>query len=178
MSAAVPNVHGVRIASMPQRYAVGLAVAAFAAFAALLWMYPAPVGTPVKSAEADQLVLTWVDGGDQLQIDGAGYRFKAMVEIRLGSDPIVSARADELGRVRLSVPRRLIAAGQPGASIIVAGRSKFGTSRALYSAVPPRAAGRGPIDVLPWAVGAVVLARLGVGVFRRRRRAATADRRL
>jgi len=110
-----------------------------------------------------------VGGGDQLEVAGDGYRPNGIVDVRLGSEPIQQARAGKTGQVRVSVPRRLIAAGQPGASVIVVGRSKLGTSRALVGAVPPAAAGFGPVDALPWVVAAVVLAGIGWGLLRRRR---------
>jgi hypothetical protein len=155
---------------LPGRKAVSFVVAASAVLAALLLTRPEPVGVPGKTAGTDRLVLTWIDGGDRLQVDGVGYRPKAIVEIRLGNDPIQPARADDMGRVRVQVPRRIIVAGQPGASITVIGRSKFGLARALISAVPPRATGRGPIDALPWAVAFVVLAGIGLSALHRRRR--------
>lgn len=168
--AAAPTVPGMRTLSKPRRYAACLLVGAIAIFAGLLLTRPEPVSTRAKNAGADQLILTWVDGGDELQIDGAGYRAKAIADIRLGSNPIEQVRADERGRVRVRVPHRLITAGQPGLSVIVIGRSKFGTSRTLISAVPPQAPASGPFDWLSWTVAAVVLACSGFTVLRRRRR--------
>jgi len=160
----------MRIPSPPRRHVVSVVVGACALFAALLLTHPAPVVAPVKNGTPPVLVLTWVDDGNQLQVGGDGYRPNGLVNIRLGSEPIQQARAGKTGKVLVQVPQRLIAAGQPGASVIVAGRSRLGTSRTLISAVPPQAAGRSAIDALPWVVGALVLARLGLGVLRRRRR--------
>ncbi|MEV6601500.1 hypothetical protein AB0M36_32305 [Actinoplanes sp. NPDC051346] len=117
----------------------------------------------------DKLVLTWVEDGTQLQVEGEAYRPKAVVNLRLGSDPIQQARADENGRVRVTVPQSLITAGQSGASIIVAGRSVSGASRVLISAVPPRAAVRGPVDVLPWSIAGLAVLGLALGALHRRR---------
>jgi hypothetical protein len=163
------------IPSAYRRQAVGVAAVVLSALVAgPLLPHPAPAGTPAKSAVADSLRLIWVEGGDQLQIEGAGYRPKAIADIRLGSDPIQQVRADPMGLVRVRVPRRLVIAGQPGASVIVIGRSKFGMSRALISAVPPRAAGRGPVDALPWAVAVLLLAGIALWVSRRSRRGSAA----
>jgi hypothetical protein len=135
---------------------------------ALLLAPAAPAGAATK-AGADKLVLSWVEGGKQLQVSGFAYRPKAVVDVRLGSAPIQQARSDENGQVRVSVPQALVAAGQSGASIIVTGRSVSGASRVLISAVPPRAAGRGPIDFLPWSLVALAVAGLVFGAVYRRR---------
>jgi hypothetical protein len=158
----------MRIPAVAWRYTVAVLVSACALAAAFLLLRPAAAVAPAKPPP--RLALAWVDGGDQLQVSGDGYRANAPVDIRLGSDPIQQARADRLGRVSVTVPYRLIAGGQPGASVVVAGRSKIGTSRALISAVPPRAAVLGPADVLPWLVGAGVLAYVAIAVLRRRLR--------
>jgi hypothetical protein len=139
--------------------ALGIGAAALVAGAA-----PASAATGM-----DKLVLTWVEDGTQLQVRGEAFRPKAVVQVRLGSRPLQEARADENGRVRLTVPDELVAAGQSGASIIVSGRSVSGASRVLISAVPPRAAVRGPADVLPWSFAALLVAGLAAGALRRRR---------
>jgi hypothetical protein len=143
--------------------ALGLCVAA-------LLVHPASARAATAQAGLDKLVLTWIDGGEQLQVDGFAYRPKAIVEIRLGSEPIQQVRADATGQVEVAVPQALIAAGQSGASIIVTGRAASGASRVLISAVPPRAAARGPVDALPWSVAVVAIAGIGLGMLRRRRR--------
>ncbi len=66
------------------------------------------------------------------------------------------------------MPEGLVATGASGASIVLAGRSASGTARVLISAIPPRAAVRGPVDLLPWALGAVAALALGLGVWLRR----------
>jgi len=139
--------------------------------AALLLGSPAPASA--TAATPDKLVMTWIEGGTQLRVDGFAYRPRGLVDIRLGGSPLQQARSDDNGRVRVTVPQELIAAGQSGASIVVAGRSAAGTSRVMISAVPPRAAARGPVDVLPWSICAVAVAGLALGaLYRRRSRAA------
>lgn len=123
---------------------------------------------PAAAAQAgptasDRLVLTWAPDGKQLQVDGFGYRPKGSVDIGLGSDPIQQAHADATGRVRVAVPEQFVAVGQSGISIIVTGRSVTGTSRVLVSAVPPRAAARGPVDALPWSIGAALAGIVAIG---------------
>jgi len=121
----------------------------------------AEVKTGAKAS--DRLTLTWAPDGRQLQVDGFGYRPKGLVDIGLGSNPIQQAQADDTGRVRVSVPERYVAAGQSGTSIIVTGRSTSGASRVLISAVPPRAAVKGPVDLLPWSIGAGLLGIIAIG---------------
>jgi len=155
---------------MPLRRLVSLVAMVLGLGVAALLAHPAPAGAASAQAGMDTLVLTWIDGGERLQVDGFAYRPKAIVAIRLGSEPIQQARADATGRVEVAVPQALIAAGQSGASIIVMGRAASGASRVLISAVPPRAAARGPVDALPWSVAVVAIAGIGLGVLRRRRR--------
>ncbi|MEU4221290.1 hypothetical protein, partial [Actinoplanes sp. NPDC026623] len=133
---------------------------------ALLLTQAAPAAAATRPG-TDKLVLSWVEGGKQLQVSGFAYRPKAVVDIRLGSEPIQQARSDANGQVRVSVPQTLVAAGQSGASIIVTGRSVSGASRVLISAVPPQATGRGPIDFLPWALAALAVAVLASGAVHR-----------
>ncbi|MFC3382570.1 hypothetical protein [Couchioplanes azureus] len=130
---------------------------------------PATAAGAAGTSGMDKLVLTWIEDGRKLQVEGIAYRPKAMVEVRLGDSPLQQARSDENGRVRLTVPEELIAAGQSGASIIVAGRSVSGAARVLISAVPPRAAVRGPADVLPWSIAGIALVGLALGALHRRR---------
>ena len=158
----------MRTFSSPTRLVVALVVMALGLWGALLLTRPAPAGAAVK-AGADKLVLTWVAGGTQLQVDGYAYRPKAVVDVRLGDSPLQQARSDANGRVQLTVPQELVAAGQSGASIVVAGRSVSGAARVLISAVPPRAAVRGPVDVLPWSIAGLVLAGVALGALHRLR---------
>ncbi|WP_106125362.1 hypothetical protein [Pseudosporangium ferrugineum] len=134
-----------------------------------LLLSPASPAAAAAGTGTDKLALTWIEDGQQLRVDGYAYRPRAMVTVRLGSEPIQQARSDENGRVRVTVPQSLIAAGQSGASIVVAGRSASGSSRVLISAVPPRAAVRGPVDVLPWSIGGVAILGLALGALHRRR---------
>ena len=155
---------------MPRRAVIGAVVLALAVFAAVLLTRPRPVAETARSTSIDQIRLIWVNGGDQLHVEAYGYRPKAIADIRLGGNPVQQARADETGKVLVNIPRRLVTAGQPGMSIIVVGRSKYGMSRVLVSAVQPPAAGPGPIDALPWAVPAVMLAGIGLRMLRQRAR--------
>lgn len=172
---AVPNMDNVRISAAPRRFVVSLVIGALAILAVLVLTQPAPVGTQARPAGNDQLALTWVDGDGHLQVDGAGYRAKATADVRLGSDSIQQVRADDRGRIRVRVPRALVAAGRPGLSIVVDGRSKFGTSRTLVSAVPPQAAGSSLADWLPWIVAAAMISCAGLTLLRRRRHRAAAS---
>jgi hypothetical protein len=143
------------------------------ALATLLGLCAALLATPSPASAGatvpDKLVITWIDNGTQLRVDGFAYRARAIVEVRLGGTPLRQTRSDDNGRVRVFVPRELVAAGQSGASIVVAGRSAAGTSRVMISAVPPRATARGPVDVLPWSVGGLAVAGLALGALYRRR---------
>jgi hypothetical protein len=156
----------MRTFSTPTRLAVALVVMALGLWGALFVTRPAAAGAATKTG-ADKLALTWIDGGRQLQVDGYAYRPKAVVDVRLGDNPLQQARSDESGRVQVTVPQELVAAGQSGASIIVTGRSVSGASRVLISAVPPRAAARGPVDALPWSIAALAIAGIALGALHR-----------
>ncbi|GAB1640550.1 hypothetical protein [Krasilnikovia sp. MM14-A1259] len=158
----------MRIVTVSARTALSLVLVAFGVVAALL-AHTAPAAAASPSGP-NSLVLSWVNDGDELHVEGYAYRAKSVVDIRLGDQPIQQARADETGRVEVSVPQSLIAAGQSGASIIVIGRSVSGASRVLISAVPPRAAVRGPVDLLPWSLAALAVAGVGFAALRRRGR--------
>ncbi|AEV85690.1 hypothetical protein ACWT_4668 [Actinoplanes sp. SE50] len=121
------------------------------------------------SSSTDKLVLTWAEGGNQLRVTGFGYRARDLVEVRLGSSPIQQTRGDENGRIEVDVPQSLVGTGASGTSIVLAGRSASGAARVLVSAVPPQATGRGPVEVLPWALGALAAVTLGLGARLRRR---------
>ncbi|MEU7907595.1 hypothetical protein [Actinoplanes sp. NPDC049118] len=158
----------MRNSATPGRNALVILLTMLGLCGALLLAPAAPAGAATK-AGTDKLVLSWVEGGKQLQVSGSAYRPRAVVDVRLGSAPIQQARSDENGQVRVSVPQALIAAGQSGASIIVAGRSVSGASRVLISAVPPRATGLGPVDFLPWSLAAIAVGGILLGALHRRR---------
>ncbi|SDT46732.1 hypothetical protein [Actinoplanes derwentensis] len=162
------------IATVTRRFAAVLLLALGLSCALLLPATPAGA-----VAGSDRLVLNWEADGARLNVVGAGYRARDLVEVRLGSSPIQQARGDENGRIEVTVPETLLAAGTSGSSIVISGRSVSGTSRILISAVPPKAAAHGPSDVLPWTVGAGTLVILLAGFWLRRRAgspAATAPR--
>jgi hypothetical protein len=150
--------------TQPARLVLALTAVVFGLFGLL-----ATPTAAVAATTADRLQLTWEGGGTELRVDGYGYRPKELVEVRLGSSTIQQTRSDETGAVQIRVPDTLITAGQSGVSIVLAGRSVSGTSRMLVSAVPPRAAARGPVDVLPWAIACAVIAVAGLVVLGRRR---------
>lgn len=160
----------MRNLSTSPRGVLALLAIAFAVCGTLL----ATAGSASAATAADKLTLTWVAGGEQLRVDGFAYQPKAVVNVRIGSGPVQQARSDANGRVQVTVPRALTAAGQSGASIVVAGRSASGTSRVLISAVPPRAAVHGPADVLPPSIGALLLASVVLGALHRLRSRRTA----
>lgn len=127
----------------------------------------------------DRLVLNWEADGGRLRVVGAGYRARDIVEVRVGNSPAEQTRGDENGRIEITVPETLLAAGQSGSSIVLSGRSASGRARILISAVPPKPSAHGPADVLPWAVGAGAVVILLGGLWLRRRDttpAATAPR--
>jgi len=148
--------------AMPIRFLLALVVAVMGILA------PA-VAAQASPATTDRLVLSWAPDGKQLRVDGYGYRPQDTVDVGLGSDPIQRAQADGTGRVRVTVPEQFVGAGQSGTSIIVTGRSGTGAARVLISAIPPRAAVRGPVDVLPWSIGAALAGIVVIGAVVRRR---------
>lgn len=141
-------------------------VAAVLAVCGALLTTQAPAAAGATTG-ADRLTLTWVEDGRQLRVEGSAYQPKAVVDVRFGSDPARQARSDAHGRIQVTVPREHTTAGQSGASIVVAGRSVSGASRVLISAVPPRAAVRGPADVLPLSIAALMLAGVALGALHR-----------
>ncbi|HWS31440.1 MAG TPA: hypothetical protein VN408_01715 [Actinoplanes sp.] len=133
-----------------------------------------PAGPAGAAVGGDRLVLNWEGNGDRLRVVGAGYRARDIIEVRVGNSPIEQTRGDENGRIEITVPETLLAAGQSGSSIVLSGRSVSGTSRVLISAVPPKSAAHGPADFLPWAVGAGAIVTLLGGLWLRRRDTVTA----
>jgi hypothetical protein len=129
-------------------------------------------GSPAAAAVAtsDQLMLNWVDDGRHLEVSGFGYRPNDSVNVQLGDSTIERTRSDGTGQVKISVPHTLVEKGRSGVSIVVIGRSVSGSSRMLVSAVPPRAAVNGPVDVLPWSIGVVAVGAMLLGALARLRR--------
>lgn len=156
--------------AQPARLALAVLAIVFGSFGVLL-----VPGQAVAATTADRLQLTWEGDGTELRVDGYGYRPKGIVEVRLGSSTVQQARSDETGAVQVRVPDTLLTAGESGVSIVLAGRSVSGASRLLVSAVPPRSAARGPVEVLPWAIAAVVVALAGLAVRGHRRSHRCAD---
>lgn len=127
-------------------------------------------GKPAHPAGNPDLAVAWSPDNRSLRITAYGYRARSPAEVRVGSQPWTPVRTDNTGTVRLEVPADLVAAGRPGSSVIVTGRASAGTTRVLVAALPPRAAARGPIDLLPWTVGAALVLALALAVVRRTRR--------
>lgn len=106
---------------------------------------------------ADDLSVTWLTGGAGLMIRGAGFRPQSEVSVRVGSQPATAARTDEIGVVQVLAPLDPATVGLAGASVLVTGRARSGATRTLVAASPPRTAGRGPVDLAPWSIGAALV---------------------
>jgi hypothetical protein len=120
-----------------------------------------------KVQRADSLVLQWRNN-DSLNVAGTGFRAKSLVNVKMGSTQVQQVRADESGNVDVDVPKDLVLAGKEGSSIMVTGRSTSGANRTLISAVPPRAAATGPVDMLPWSLSGAAVLGVAVALWRRR----------
>lgn len=106
----------------------------------------------------DQLSVTWVSRSGGLRIQGAGFRQHSTVSVRVGSAETLETTADGTGTVQIEVALDPATVGQEGTSVIASGRAGNGSARTLVAASPPLEAGRGPVDVLPWSIGLLVVA--------------------
>ncbi len=108
-----------------------------------------------------------------LMVRGLGFRGKSEIEVRIGSDQPVVARADTAGALTVALDPDKLGGAEPGVSVMAVGRNQSGTQVTLFGSVPPTADGSGPMTLVPWAVGSVALAGLALWM-RRRHHAHTA----
>ena len=134
-------------------------VAAVLALAAVLLAVPIKdTKQPTHAGGGTDVTAHWVSGASRVEVVAAGFRARSTVEVRVGSRSRTQARADGAGVVHVEVPFDESATGRPGVSVLVIGRAVSGSARALVGAVSPRPTGRGPVDVMPWSVGAALMA--------------------
>jgi len=107
-----------------------------------------------------------------LIVRGLGFRGKSEIEVRIGSDQPVIARADTAGSLTVALDPAKLGGAEPGVSVMAVGRNQSGTQVALFGSIPPVADGSGPMTVVPWAVGSVALVGLAVWMRRRHSRSA------
>ena len=105
-----------------------------------------------------------------LMVRGLGFRSKSTIEVRIGSDQPVVARADTAGALAVALDPAKLGGAQPGVSVMAVGRNQAGTEVTLFGSIPPVADGSGPMSLGPWGVAAVAL--LGLALWMRRRHAA------
>lgn len=105
-----------------------------------------------------------------LMVRGLGFRSKSTIEVRIGSDQPVVARADTAGALAVALDPAKLGGAQPGVSVMAVGRNQAGTEVTLFGSIPPVADGSGPMSLVPWGVAAVAL--LGLALWMRRRHAA------
>jgi hypothetical protein len=150
-------------------WSVAVAVAAVA-----LLVVPARAEGPGYDGAADSLAVVWASADDAvapsdlprtgpapdspaLRVSGVGFRARSEVQVRVGSGASVVVRVDETGTLRTAVAPGTGEAAGTGVSVVATGRAPSGTSKTLVGSIPARAAGTGPVDLVPWLV-------LGIGV--------------
>jgi len=139
-------------ADAPQAASFGGGVRGVAAMAAL------PASDPQLRASGMDLVVR-----------GLGFRGKSKVEVRIGSDQPVQARADTAGALAVAIGADELSGAKPGVSVMAVGRNQSGTQVTLFGSIPPVANGSGPMTLVPWAVGSIAIA--GLALWMRRRHA-------
>jgi hypothetical protein len=92
-----------------------------------------------------------------LMVRGLGFRGKSEVEVRIGSESAVVARADSAGALAVSLDQSILGTAKPGVSVMAVGRNQAGTEVTLFGSIPPQADGSGPMSVVPWAAVGIVL---------------------
>lgn len=111
--------------------------------------------------------------GLALMVRGLGFRSKAKIEVRIGSDQPVLARADSAGALAVALDPGRLGGAQPGVSVMAVGRNQSGTEVTLFGSIPPVADGSGPMSLVPWAAASIAVA--GLAVWARRRHARHAE---
>ena len=102
-----------------------------------------------------------------LVVRGLGFRGKSKVQVRIGSDQPVEARADTAGALAVALASTELSGAKPGVSVMAVGRNQSGTQVTLFGSIPPVASGSGPMTLVPWAVGSIALAGLALWIRRR-----------
>jgi hypothetical protein len=105
-----------------------------------------------------------------LLVRGLGFRGKSAVEVRIGSDAAVIARADSAGALAVALNPDQLGRAEPGVSVMAVGRNQSGTEVTLFGSVPPVADGSGPMSLVPWLAAAVTLSGLALWTRRRHQR--------
>jgi hypothetical protein len=118
---------------------------------------------------------TVTGSGLTLVVDGVGYRGRSEVEVRVGSAAPFTARVDQTGTLDVGVPATSAESTTTGTSVVATGRSPSGTSMTLVGAIPPRPAGVGPVDLVPWVSAALALGAAGVWLVGRLRPASASE---
>jgi hypothetical protein len=155
----------------PARVAFVLAAVIFTA--GLLTLSGPSSYQPDRRSSGAGLTISWADGGRELQIVAADFRRRSVAQVRVGSQPWRQVSPDDSGTVKLLVPLQA-ATGQVGTTVVVSGRAVSGAERSLVGGVPPIAVGRGPADLVPWLVAALLIAVAAGAALSRRSRAARA----
>jgi len=151
--------------------------------ALLLPVAQASADGPGYGGSADRLSVQWSTAGavsasgttftppgaPTLVISGLGFRSGSPVVVQVGDRGTASSRSDEVGQLNVAVGAST-ESDAPGTSVLATGRAPSGTTRVLVGAIPPRPGGIGPMDVVPWLVGGVLLAWAATAMLRRRRR--------
>jgi hypothetical protein len=137
--------------------AAALAVSAGLLMFGLVALAGGGSGPATSQVGAKDLAVSWARDGSSVIVAGTGFRVRSVVTAKIGDVAAVQAPADAAGSVRVEVPVDLATTGHQGTSVVLAGRSQSGSARTLVSAVPPRAAGHGPVDLAPWSVGAALV---------------------
>lgn len=106
-------------------------------------------------------VPTRTDEGLALVVDGVGFRGLSEVSVRVGSDEPFTTRVDDSGTLDVGVPLSQSETAKSGTSVVATGRSPSGTSMTLVGSIPPRPAGVGPVDLVPWVAAAVAIGLAG-----------------
>ena len=157
--------------------------------AALLMVGVGVVLAPVSAAEgpgyggtADQIAVSWEaspqpgalgpsgqapTSAARLAVQGLGFRGLSDIDLRVGDAPPAAEATDETGTVAVTVT---IPGGQaaPGTSVVAVGVTPSGSRRVLIGAIPPRASGVGPQELVPIAIAVLGGTVLAGSVWRRR----------
>ena len=103
-----------------------------------------------------QLGASTLSASPQLAVTGIGFRGLSVVDVRVGSRPAFTVRADDTGTLAIDISAGNDDSISVGTSVVAIGRAPSGTSKTLIGSVPPQPTGHGPIDAVPWITVAVV----------------------
>ena len=105
--------------------------------------------------------------GLSLSVGGVGFRGLSAVRVRVGTGAAYTGRADATGTLQVLVPVASDTEVRAGMSVVALGNAPSGTSMTLVGSIPPRPLGKGPVDVVPWFVAAILLATAASWLLRR-----------